>query len=293
MPTGSLGADGRAVVDDAAFSAAFDAVARAAGYDPAARCWPPGRSRSTSPLAAGTPRTSGFVDDPVCTATGHFLEVEEDFTWPDRLGVLRWRRTYSSRFVAGGPFGRGWASWASRALVPDGTTASVGYQGPDGQMAVFTPRPTGPARRGTAASPACRPGWRAPDGRLGAALGLALRPARRGVGVRRRRRWCARSSGPPPAPSLRARRRAAGRRWPTRAAAGSSSTGTAPGSSAVRSSCGRVARYHYNDAGDLVRSRAGRSATAATWSTTGAASSRCGTPTACGCAATPTTTRAG
>ncbi|HZM43091.1 MAG TPA: DUF6531 domain-containing protein, partial [Acidimicrobiales bacterium] len=108
-----LGADGMAVVDDARFSAAFDAAARALGYDPAAVLT--GRPVVTvdSPLAAGTPRTSGFVNDPVCTATGHFLEVEDDFTWPDRLALLRWTRTYSSRFVAGGPFGRGWASWAS------------------------------------------------------------------------------------------------------------------------------------------------------------------------------------
>ena len=76
--------------------------------------------------------------DPVCTATGHFLEVEDDFTFPERLDVLRWRRTYSSRFVAGGPFGRGWASWASAGLVPEDDGA-VGYQGPDGQLVVFVP----------------------------------------------------------------------------------------------------------------------------------------------------------
>src|SRR5262249_35625780 len=86
--------------------------------------------------AAGIPRTSGFVADPVCTATGHFVESEEDFTWSDRLDVLRWRRTYSSRFVAAGPFGRGWGSWASAACVAQ-DDGSVGYQGLDGQLAVF------------------------------------------------------------------------------------------------------------------------------------------------------------
>jgi RHS repeat-associated protein len=133
-----LGADGMAVVDDAAFAAAFDAVARAAGYDPVAVTGARSIVTVDSPLAAGIPRTSGFVNDPVCTATGHFLEAEDDFTWPDRLALLRWTRTYSSRFVAGGPFGRGWASWASTALVPE-AGGDVGYQGPDGQMAVFTP----------------------------------------------------------------------------------------------------------------------------------------------------------
>ena len=97
-----------------------------------------------SPVAAGIPRTSGFVVDPICTATGHFVEEEEDFTWPERLAVLRWRRVYSSRFVGSGPFGRGWASWASAACVAR-ADGSIAYSGPDGQAAEFQPE----ARPGT------------------------------------------------------------------------------------------------------------------------------------------------
>ncbi len=134
----TLTGDGLAVVDEGAFSAAFDAAATAAGFDPAALLADRPAVTVDIPVAAGTPRTSGWVNDPVCTATGHFMEAEDDFTWPDRLALLRWRRTYSSRFVSGGPFGRGWASWASVALL-EGDDGSVGYQGPDGQLAVFVP----------------------------------------------------------------------------------------------------------------------------------------------------------
>ncbi|MDD9370722.1 MAG: DUF6531 domain-containing protein, partial [Acidimicrobiales bacterium] len=136
---GMVTGDGRVVVDAAAFAAAYDRKAREAGIDPVALAADRPPVTVDVPIAAGTPATSGFVADPVCTATGHFLEVEEDFTWPDRLGLLRWRRTYSSRFVAAGPFGRGWASWASVALVEDRRDGGVGYHGPDGQMAVFLP----------------------------------------------------------------------------------------------------------------------------------------------------------
>ena len=135
----NTGVDGASVrVDEAALDTAFDAAAVAMGFDPAQLRAPRSAVTVDVPVAAGTPQTSGFVADPVCTATGHFLEVEDDFTWPERLDVLRWRRTYSSRFVAGGPFGRGWASWASTLLVP-GDDGTVAYQGPDGQLVVFVP----------------------------------------------------------------------------------------------------------------------------------------------------------
>jgi len=247
-----LGADGMAVVDDARFSAAFDAAARALGYDPAAVLT--GRPVVTvdSPLAAGTPRTSGFVNDPVCTATGHFLEVEDDFTWPDRLALLRWTRTYSSRFVAGGPFGRGWASWASTALVPE-PGGNVGYQGPDGQMAVFTPAlaPDRPGEyelvSGLQARLAQVDGgwelrWERHSERPGAvwnfdADGLVRTVVDPATGTT----TFAYTGG-----LLTAVDHEGGRRleldWDGARVV------------AVRSSCGRVARYHYNDAGDLVGS---------------------------------------
>jgi RHS repeat-associated protein len=250
---GSLGADGLASVDEAAFTAAFGAVARAAGIDPALLLAERSPVTVDAPIAAGIPRTSGFVADPVCTATGHFLEAEEDLTWPDRLAVLRWRRTYSSRFVAAGPFGRGWASWASVALLPqdDGTVA---YHGPDGQMAVYPPAAgpgAAPARVAGVAAALHRTGggWElrwdphsdhpgdvwafAPDGRLatvaGPASGTVTFTYEGGLPV--------------------ALTHDGGRRldldWDTADPARARIV-------AVRSSCGRVARYRYDDAGDLV-----------------------------------------
>jgi len=244
--------NGLAVVGDAAFSAAFDAAARAAGYDPAAVLNARPIVTVDSPLAAGTPRTSGFVNDPVCTATGHFLEVEDDFTWPDRLALLRWSRTYSSRFVAGGPFGRGWASWASTALVPE-AGGTVGYQGPDGQMALFPPSPdpdepdayqpvSGVQARLTRVEDGWELRWDRHSERPGAvwsydAEGLVRTVVDPATGTT----TFAYTGG-----LLTAVEHEGGRRleldWEGARIV------------AVRSSCGRVARYQYNDAGDLVGS---------------------------------------
>jgi RHS repeat-associated protein len=245
-----LGADGMAVVDDATFASTFDAVARAAGYDPVAVTSARSIVTVDSPLAAGTPRTSGFVNDPVCTATGHFLEAEDDFTWPDRLALLRWCRTYSSRFVAGGPFGRGWASWASTALVPD-EGGDVAYQGPDGQLAVFVPdgdepgayqRLSGLQARLVRVENGWELRWDRHSERPGAvwsfdADGLVRSVLDPATGTT----TFAYTGG-----VLTAVEHEGGRRleldW------------DGPRIVAVRSSCGRVARYHYDDAGDLVGS---------------------------------------
>ena len=134
------------VVDQAAFDREFPRAARETFNDPnvdlPALLTPRSAITVNGTEVGVVPRTSGFVNDPICTATGHFLEVEDDFTWPERVGVLRWRRMYSSQLVAEGPFGRGWASWASVGLVRHDSGA-VGYQGPEGQLVVFLPDPLG------------------------------------------------------------------------------------------------------------------------------------------------------
>ncbi|MDQ6782257.1 MAG: DUF6531 domain-containing protein [Actinomycetota bacterium] len=86
------------------------------------------------PVYNGATMMSGWSDDPVCTATGHFFEVEEDLVMPDPLRVLGWARSYSSRFVVDGPGGRGWSSWATTRLelVDPGI---VRFWGPDGRQA--------------------------------------------------------------------------------------------------------------------------------------------------------------
>ena len=269
------------------------------GVRPAAQLTAP-RSTVTVdvPVAAGTPQTSGFVADPVCTATGHFLEVEDDFTMPARLDVLRWPRTYSSRFVAGGPFGRGWASWASVALRrPRRRHGRLpGPRRADGRVrAVAGARRAGGAYArvaGVAARLVRRTGDGTPR-RVGAAVGPPLGPPRRSVGVRRRRPAALGRRARPWARSTFAYTGGLLTAWPTRAAGGCDLDWD--GAARRR---GRAPR--------AAASPATATTTPATWSapsgcwatgryapTATAASSRCGTPTACACAATPTTARAG
>ncbi len=96
------------------------------------------------PVLAGMPPTSGFAADPVCTATGHFVEVEVDLDAPPTAGLLAWTRVYGSRHGETGPFGRGWWSWASSRI--EWVVGGVRFTGPDGRRAVFAPVRGGYAR---------------------------------------------------------------------------------------------------------------------------------------------------
>ena len=84
------------------------------------------------PEVGTVPQDSGFVNDPVCTATGHLLVDARDFVMPARLDVLSFRRTYASQYLHDGAFGPGWWSWAEchGSIAADGTFE---YVGPDGQ----------------------------------------------------------------------------------------------------------------------------------------------------------------
>jgi YD repeat-containing protein len=88
------------------------------------------------PIAFGFPPTSGYADDPVNTATGNFVALESDLPFGGPLEGLRLARTYNSRSDRVGPFGRGWASWATARLRPRQDGAE--YEGPDGQRALFS-----------------------------------------------------------------------------------------------------------------------------------------------------------
>ena len=117
------------------------------------------------PVYQGAVMYSGWTDDPVSTGTGHFLEREEDLAMPDALAVLRWTRTYSSRFVADQCNGRGWHSWADVRL--DVQPAIVTYHGPDGQVSAF-------ARADDRLGPPSGHGSRASGRRRGVRAGMAV-----------------------------------------------------------------------------------------------------------------------
>ena len=101
----------------------------------------------TTASAYGFPPTTGYANDPVNTASGNFIEAETDLRFGGLLSGLESTRTYNSRSERVGPFGRGWASWATARLhaSPEGAE----YEGPDGRRVVF-PR----LGAGTAGSPA-------------------------------------------------------------------------------------------------------------------------------------------
>lgn len=96
-----------------------------------------GRGSATvdDPVLRGVPPNSGYANDPVNTASGNFVETEVDLGFTGLLRVLGFSRTFNSRSDQIGPFGRGWASWATTRLraVPDGAQ----WESPDGQQAVI------------------------------------------------------------------------------------------------------------------------------------------------------------
>jgi RHS repeat-associated protein len=110
--------------------AAIKASLRAAGLD---------RNRKSvtfdDPIAWGEPPTTGYTDDPINTATGNFVEVERDLVCAGIVASLSFSRTYNSRSDRVGPFGRGWASWATTRLLA--RADGVEYVGPDGQEVLF------------------------------------------------------------------------------------------------------------------------------------------------------------
>ena len=87
------------------------------------------------PIAYGFPPTTGYADDPVNTASGNFVERENDLPFAALVAGLRFTRTYNSRSDRVGAFGPGWSSWAEARLRvrPEGAE----YIGPDGQRALI------------------------------------------------------------------------------------------------------------------------------------------------------------
>lgn len=119
--------------------AAIEASLRAAGL-----FGPRGDVTFDDPVAYGMPPTTGYANDPVNTASGNFVEVENDLPLAGLVAGLTFKRTYNSRSDRVGPFGAGWASWASARLRsrPDGAE----FEGPDGQRALFPRMGTGYGR---------------------------------------------------------------------------------------------------------------------------------------------------
>ncbi len=74
--------------------------------------------------AIGNPPTSGYADDPVNTATGNFVENEEDLRYEGGTALLGWVRSYSSLSTRIGGHGPGWASFDGCGLRFDDNGAT-------------------------------------------------------------------------------------------------------------------------------------------------------------------------
>ena len=126
-----------------------------------------------TPQVGTVPQDSGYVNDPVCTATGHLLVDSRDFAMPARLDVLSFRRTYASVGMGQSAFGPGWWSWAEcRGAV--GIDGAFNYVGPDAMQLIIEPAAAGR-------------GWFRPD------LDIGVEPVDEDTQVLR---WGRRSSNP-------------------------------------------------------------------------------------------------
>jgi len=78
------------------------------------------------PEVGTIPADSGYVDDPICTATGHLLIPVSDFPMPPRLELLTWERTYSSvGDLDNVGLGTGWSSLLNARGVRSGPDWSI------------------------------------------------------------------------------------------------------------------------------------------------------------------------
>jgi RHS repeat-associated protein len=94
-----------------------------------------GSATLNDPVLQGVPPTSGYANDPVNTASGNFVETEVDLSFAGLLQAMQFNRTFNSRSDQVGPFGRGWASWATTRLRA--TPSGARWESPDGQQAVI------------------------------------------------------------------------------------------------------------------------------------------------------------
>ncbi|MDQ1075122.1 MULTISPECIES: DUF6531 domain-containing protein [Microbacterium] len=124
------------------------------------------------PTAWGGAPTTGFVNDPVNSATGNFLEPENDLPFPAATALLSLTRMYNSLNDGAGVFGVGWSSILDTTLVLGEDDAR--FVMADGRQIVFGvdgrdwARGTGEnywLNRASAAELAAR-GLTAPDGLL-------------------------------------------------------------------------------------------------------------------------------
>jgi len=87
------------------------------------------------PTAYGSPPTTGYADDPVNTATGNFIENENDLDFPGAASGLGLTRSYNSLNRTVGAFGLGWSSWTEAGLTMTDESARLRLS--DGREIVF------------------------------------------------------------------------------------------------------------------------------------------------------------
>lgn len=115
--------DGVASMPTVDFNAAISKLAAAANIDYEALRTAEPPVPVDPPQVGAVPASSGYVDDPVNTATGHFLDDRVEFLMPPRVQSLAWPRRYSSRILSSNALGRGWFTWADVQIRGEGEDA--------------------------------------------------------------------------------------------------------------------------------------------------------------------------
>lgn len=140
--------EGLVTADTDTIDTHFDTAAAAAGYQPDELEAVAAPLTVAEPVLGAVPRTSGFVDDPVCTGSGFLVEDTTDLPMPPRLVTLEWRRVYSSGVRDEGGHGRGWSTWAEvRLEALPGRDDRFTWLGPDAQrLLVIIDAATGEGR---------------------------------------------------------------------------------------------------------------------------------------------------
>ncbi|HJQ75706.1 MAG TPA: DUF6531 domain-containing protein [Acidimicrobiia bacterium] len=82
---------------------------------------------------------AGFAEDPVNTASGNFVHVEQDLEFPDQVFGMDWTRSYNSGASTTGGLGQGWTVGLAVSVLGEDPQGNVTLRSNEGRELTFTP----------------------------------------------------------------------------------------------------------------------------------------------------------